>query len=436
MYKTQMEAAKKGILTEQMKRVAEKEYMDPQLLMKRVAEGKIAIPANVNHKSLLAEGVGLGLSTKINVNLGISRDCPDVDKELEKVKKAIDMKAEAIMDLSSFGKTEEFRKKLIDMSSAMIGTVPVYDAIGFYDKELKDITADEFLDVVRKHAEDGVDFVTIHAGMNKEAMKIFKRNRRITNIVSRGGSLMYAWMELNNAENPFYERYDELLDICQEYDLTLSLGDAMRPGCIDDATDACQIKELTTLGELTLRAWEKNVQVMIEGPGHMAIDEIEANVKLEKRLCHEAPFYVLGPIVTDVAPGYDHITSAIGGAIAAAAGVDFLCYVTPAEHLRLPNLEDMKEGIIATKIAAHAADIAKKVPNARVCRHWDVSRKECPYGYHGQNNAKWNNFLEEIKKPRRLILDLSKDSVANYEKHREKIPQHNSCWWQWRTTGG
>ncbi|MGP1487260.1 phosphomethylpyrimidine synthase ThiC [Peptostreptococcus stomatis] len=368
MYKTQMEAAKKGILTDQMKRVAEKEHMDPQLLMERVAQGKIAIPANVNHKSLLAEGVGLGLSTKINVNLGISRDCPDVDKELEKVKKAIDMKAEAIMDLSSFGKTEEFRKKLIAMSSAMIGTVPVYDAIGFYDKELKDITADEFLDVVRKHAKDGVDFVTIHAGMNKEAMKVFKRNKRITNIVSRGGSLMYAWMELNDAENPFFERYDELLDICQEYDLTLSLGDALRPGCINDATDACQIKELTTLGELTLRAWEKNVQVMIEGPGHMAIDEIEANVKLEKRLCHEAPFYVLGPIVTDVAPGYDHITSAIGGAIAAAAGVDFLCYVTPAEHLRLPDLDDMKEGIIATKIAAHAADIAKKLPHAR---DWD-----------------------------------------------------------------
>ena len=363
-----MEAAKKGILTDQMKRVAEKEHMDPQLLMERVAQGKIAIPANVNHKSLLAEGVGLGLSTKINVNLGISRDCPDVDKELEKVKKAIDMKAEAIMDLSSFGKTEEFRKKLIAMSSAMIGTVPVYDAIGFYDKELKDITADEFLDVVRKHAKDGVDFVTIHAGMNREAMKVFKRNKRITNIVSRGGSLMYAWMELNDAENPFFERYDELLDICQEYDLTLSLGDALRPGCINDATDACQIKELTTLGELTLRAWEKNVQVMIEGPGHMAIDEIEANVKLEKRLCHEAPFYVLGPIVTDVAPGYDHITSAIGGAIAAAAGVDFLCYVTPAEHLRLPDLDDMKEGIIATKIAAHAADIAKKLPHAR---DWD-----------------------------------------------------------------
>ncbi len=405
MYKTQMEAAKKGILTDQMKRVAQKEYMDPQLLMERVAQGKIAIPANVNHKSLLAEGVGLGLSTKINVNLGISRDCPDVDKELEKVKKAIDMKAEAIMDLSSFGKTEEFRKKLIAMSSAMIGTVPVYDAIGFYDKELKDITADEFLDVVRKHAKDGVDFVTIHAGMNREAMKVFKRNKRITNIVSRGGSLMYAWMELNDAENPFYERYDELLEICQEYDLTLSLGDALRPGCIDDATDACQIKELTTLGELTLRAWDKNVQVMIEGPGHMAIDEIEANVKLEKRLCHEAPFYVLGPIVTDVAPGYDHITSAIGGAIAAAAGVDFLCYVTPAEHLRLPDLDDMKEGIIATKIAAHAADIAKKIPHAR---DWDNMMAKA------RADIDWE-----------AMFDLAMDGEKARKYRAESTPEHN-----------
>lgn len=368
MYTTQMDAAKKGILTPQMKLISEKEFIDPKVLIERVAKGEIAIPANKNHKSLSAEGVGSGLRTKVNVNLGISRDCPDVDRELEKVRKAIDMKAEAIMDLSSFGKTEEFRKKLIAMSTAMIGTVPVYDAIGFYDKDLKDISSDEFLDVVRKHAEDGVDFVTIHAGMNRETMEVFKRNSRITNVVSRGGSLMYAWMELNNAENPYYERFDELLDICERYDLTLSLGDAMRPGCIDDATDASQIKELTTLGELTLRAWKRNVQVMIEGPGHMAIDEIRANVKLEKRLCHNAPFYVLGPLVTDIAPGYDHITSAIGGAIAASEGVDFLCYVTPAEHLRLPNLDDMKEGIIATKIAAHAADIAKKIPHSR---DWD-----------------------------------------------------------------
>ncbi|MST62468.1 phosphomethylpyrimidine synthase ThiC [Peptostreptococcus anaerobius] len=404
MYKTQMEAAKKGILTPEMKRVAEKEFMNPDILMERVAKGEIAIPANINHKSLMAEGVGNGLSTKVNVNLGISRDCPDVDKELEKVKKAIDMKVEAIMDLSSFGKTEEFRKKLIAMSTAMIGTVPVYDAIGFYDKELKDITSDEFLEVVRKHAKDGVDFVTIHAGMNREAMEVFKRNKRLTNIVSRGGSLMYAWMELNNAENPFYERYDELLDICEEYDLTLSLGDALRPGCTKDATDAAQIKELITLGELTLRAWERNVQVMIEGPGHMAIDEIEANVKLQKRLCHGAPFYVLGPLVTDIAPGYDHITSAIGGAIAASAGVDFLCYVTPAEHLRLPDLEDMKEGIIATKIAAHAADIAKKVPYAR---DWDDKMSKA------RADIDWETMFS---------LAIDEEKARRYRK--ESTPEH------------
>ncbi|WP_347353999.1 phosphomethylpyrimidine synthase ThiC [Acetoanaerobium noterae] len=367
-YSTQMDAARKGIVTKEMEIVAKEEYMDINILMERVANGSIAIPANKNHKSLSPKGVGQGLSTKINVNLGISKDCPDIEPELEKVKKAIEMKAEAIMDLSSFGKTEEFRKRLVEMSSAMIGTVPIYDAVGFYDKELKDITAKEFLDVVRKHAIDGVDFMTIHAGINKETAEVFKRNKRLTNIVSRGGSLMYAWMQLNNAENPFFEYYDELLDICAEYDVTLSLGDALRPGSINDASDACQIKELITLGELTKRAWEKNVQIIIEGPGHMAIDEIQANMLLQKRLCHNAPFYVLGPIVTDVAPGYDHITSAIGGAIAATYGADFLCYVTPAEHLRLPNLEDMKEGIIASRIAAHAADIAKKIPKAR---EWD-----------------------------------------------------------------
>lgn len=368
MYKTQMEAAKKGILTKEMKAVAKKEYMDPKVLMERMAIGEIIIPANKNHKNLVAEGVGTGMRTKINVNLGISKDVCHFDNELEKVKLSIDMGAEAIMDLSSFGKTQEFRQTLVEHSTAMIGTVPVYDAIGFYDKELQDIQAKEFLDVVRRHAEDGVDFVTVHAGLNSKTIETFKKNPRLTNIVSRGGSLMYAWMELNKAENPFYEYYDELLDICEEYDVTLSLGDACRPGSIQDSTDASQIEELIVLGELTKRAWERNVQVMIEGPGHMAIDEIEANMKIQKRLCHNAPFYVLGPIVTDIAPGYDHITSAIGGAIAASNGADFLCYVTPAEHLRLPDLDDVKEGIIAVKIAAHAADIAKKIPHAR---DWD-----------------------------------------------------------------
>jgi phosphomethylpyrimidine synthase len=372
-YTTQMDAARKGIITEELKKVAKKENIDVKHLMELVALGRVAIPANKNHKALDPEGVGEGLKTKINVNLGISKDCNSIDNELQKVKVALEMKAEAIMDLSCFGKTEEFRKRLVDVSPAMIGTVPIYDAVGFYDKELSDITVEELLGVIEKHAQNGVDFMTIHAGINRETAEVFKRNKRLTNIVSRGGALMYAWMELNNKENPFYEYYDKVLDICEKYDVTISLGDACRPGSIADSTDASQIKELMTLGELTKRAWERNVQVIVEGPGHMSLDEIKANMQLEKKLCHNAPFYVLGPIVTDIAPGYDHITSAIGGAIAASSGADFLCYVTPAEHLRLPTLEDMKEGIIASKIAAHAGDIAKGIKGAR---EWDNAMSE------------------------------------------------------------
>ncbi|WP_425060307.1 5-hydroxybenzimidazole synthase [Sporomusa carbonis] len=368
VYTTQMDAAKKGIITKQMRIVAQEENIDPDVLRQSVADGKVVIPANRNHINLAPKGVGERLRTKINVNLGVSKDCYNIDLELEKAKKAIELKAEAIMDLSCYGKTEKFRRKLIDMSPAMIGTVPMYDAVGMLDKALKDITVDEFFKVVEKHAEDGVDFMTIHCGMNQATAERIKKNKRLTNIVSRGGSLLFAWMELNNQENPFYEYYDRLLDICEKYDVTLSLGDACRPGSINDSTDPAQIEELITLGELTKRAWARNVQVMIEGPGHIALNEIAANMLLEKKLCHGAPFYVLGPLVTDIAPGYDHITSAIGGAIAAANGADFLCYVTPAEHLRLPNLDDIKEGIIATRIAAHAADIAKGIPGAR---DWD-----------------------------------------------------------------
>ncbi|BDQ33095.1 phosphomethylpyrimidine synthase ThiC [Pseudodesulfovibrio portus] len=367
-YTTQMDAARKGIVTPQMETVARKENIRVEDLMERMAKGTVIIPANKNHTSLDAEAVGEGMRTKLNVNLGISKDCSAIEPELEKVQAALDLKAEAIMDLSCYGKTQEFRQALVKMSPAMIGTVPIYDAVGFYDKNLQDITVDEFFDVVQRHVEDGVDFLTIHAGLNRHTADIVKQGKRLTNIVSRGGSLLFTWMEINNAENPFYEHYDRLLDICEEYDVTLSLGDGCRPGCLHDATDASQVEELINLGELTRRAWERNVQVMIEGPGHMAMNEIAGNMMMEKRLCHGAPFYVLGPIVTDVAPGYDHITSAIGGAIAAMSGADFLCYVTPAEHLRLPTLEDMKEGIIATRIAAHAADIANGYPGAR---DWD-----------------------------------------------------------------
>lgn len=364
-YKTQMEAAKKSIITKELAQVAEDEGMKPEELLALVASGQVVIPANINHKSLHACGVGKGLRTKINVNLGISGDCADYSLEMEKVKLAIRYGAEAIMDLSNYGKTHEFRKKLIETSTAMIGTVPMYDAIGYLEKDLKDIKAQEFLEVVHSHAKEGVDFMTIHAGINQRAVEIYMREKRQMNIVSRGGSLLFAWMKMTGQENPFYEYFDELLDILREYDVTISLGDALRPGSIADATDASQIAELIELGNLTRRAWQRDVQVIVEGPGHMAMDEIAANMKLEKRLCHGAPFYVLGPLVTDIAPGYDHITSAIGGAIAAANGADFLCYVTPAEHLRLPSLADVKEGIIASKIAAHAADIAKGVKNAR-----------------------------------------------------------------------
>ena len=364
-YATQMEAARKGIVTNEMEIVAGKENIDINLLMKKIAEGKVVIPANINHKSLSPEGIGEGLKTKINVNLGISGDKKDYDLEMSKVKMALDFGAEAIMDLSNYGKTNKFREKLIDVSTAMIGTVPMYDAIGYLEKDLLEIKAEDFLKVVEAHAAQGVDFQTIHAGINKRAIEAFKRSGRRMNIVSRGGSLLFAWMEMTGNENPFYEHYDEVLEIFRKYDVTISLGDALRPGCIDDSTDAGQISELIELGNLTKRAWEKDVQVMVEGPGHMALNEIAANMKLQKRICHGAPFYVLGPLVTDIAPGYDHITSAIGGAIAASNGADFLCYVTPAEHLRLPDENDVKEGIIASKIAAHAADIAKGIEGAR-----------------------------------------------------------------------
>ena len=362
---TQIDAARAGVITPQMQAVAQKEHRTPEFIREGVAAGRIAIPANIHHTSLSPEGVGEGLRTKINVNLGISGDLMDEAEEWKKVEAAHELGAEAIMDLSNHGKTQAFRTALIEKSPCMIGTVPMYDAIGYLEKALISITAEDFLDVVRRHAEDGVDFVTIHAGMNRRTIESFKETGRLMNIVSRGGSLIFAWMEATGNENPFYEHYDEVLEILHEHDVTISIGDAMRPGCNYDASDASQIAELIEIGKLTKRAWDAGVQVMVEGPGHMAIDEIAANMKLEKRLCHNAPFYVLGPLVTDIAPGYDHITSAIGGAIAATAGADFLCYVTPAEHLRLPDAADVREGIIASKIAAHAADIAKGVPGAR-----------------------------------------------------------------------
>ena len=365
IYTTQMDAAKKGIITPQMKAVAAKEYMDETELMSLVACGQVVIPANKRHTALNPEGVGRMLRTKINVNLGISRDCKDYNIEMQKVMSAVNLGAEAIMDLSSHGDTQPFRRKLTSECPAMIGTVPVYDSVIHYQRDLGTLTAKDFVDVVRLHAEDGVDFVTLHCGITRKTIEQIRKHKRKMNIVSRGGSLVFAWMSMTGEENPFYEYFDEILDICAEHDVTISLGDACRPGCLADATDVCQIEELVRIGELTKRAWEKNVQVMVEGPGHVPLDQIAANMKVQETICMGAPFYVLGPIVTDIAPGYDHITSAIGGAVAAMNGAAFLCYVTPAEHLALPNVEDVKQGIIAAKIAAHAADIAKKLPHAR-----------------------------------------------------------------------
>ena len=364
---TQMDYARAGQITPQMKEVAEREHRDPEYIRERVADGRIAIPANIVHikKGMRAFGVGEGLSTKVNVNLGISGDKADAAEEWKKVKIAEDLGADAIMDLSNSGKTRKFRQQLIDETPLMVGTVPMYDAIGYMEKPLVKLTKDDLLATVRAHAEDGVDFVTIHAGINRSVIKTFKETGRLMNIVSRGGSLLFGWMEVTGNENPFYEFYDEVLDICHEYDVTISLGDSCRPGCFFNATAATETAEIIELGKLAVRAWKRGVQVMIEGPGHMAIDEIAANMKMEKRLCHNAPFYVLGPLVTDIGVGYDHITAAIGGAISASAGADFLCYVTPSEHLCLPDAQDVRDGLIATKIAAHAADIAKKVPHAR-----------------------------------------------------------------------
>ena len=364
---TQIDFARAGQITPQMKEVAEREHRDPEYIRERVADGRIAIPANIVHikKGMRAFGVGEGLSTKVNVNLGISGDKADAAEEWKKVKIAEDFGADAIMDLSNSGKTRQFRQQLIDETPLMVGTVPMYDAIGYMEKPLVKLTKDDLFEVVRAHAEDGVDFMTIHCGINKSVTKTFKETGRLMNIVSRGGSLLFGWMEVTGNENPFYEYFDELLEICHEYDVTISLGDSCRPGCLYDSNDATETAEMIELGKLCKRAWAAGVQVMVEGPGHMALDEIAANMKLQKRLCHNAPFYVLGPLVTDIGVGYDHIPAAIGGAISASSGADFLCYVTPAEHLCLPNAQDVLDGLMATKIAAHAADIAKKVPHAR-----------------------------------------------------------------------
>lgn len=410
-YTTQMHAARQGIITPEMEIAAKKEGIPAEELRRYIAEGKAVIPANKLHQCLNPNAIGSMLKTKINVNLGTSRDWKDIDMELHKVRQAVDMGVESIMDLSSYGDTRAFRQKLTQECPAIIGTVPIYDAVVYYHKSLKDITSEEWLDIVEMHAKDGVDFMTIHVGINKDTARRFKENKRLTNIVSRGGSIIFAWQEMTGQENPFYKHYDRILDICQKYDVTLSLGDACRPGCLADAGDISQIEELVTLGELTRRAWEKDVQVIIEGPGHMPLNQIEANMKIQQTVCQGAPFYVLGPLVTDIAPGYDHITAAIGGAIAASCGASFLCYVTPAEHLRLPDEKDVKEGIIASKIAAHAADIAKGVKGAS---DWDSAISTA------RKNLDWEEMF-------RLCIDPEKARQYREEAKPEKEDTCSMC---------
>jgi phosphomethylpyrimidine synthase len=362
-FATQMDAARKNIFTPQMKEVHQQESVSREFLLEKIAAGQIVIPANRHHVNLKSAGIGVGLTTKVNVNLGVSRDVCSFSGEMEKAGLAVNCGAHAIMDLSVSGDTERFRKKLIREVPLMIGTVPIYDTLTRTGKEVKDISIDDWFETVENHAINGVDFITIHAGLTRKAVSCLKTGSRLCGIVSRGGAILVEWMERNGLENPFFTHFDRLLDICRNHDVCISLGDGLRPGAIHDSTDAPQVQELITLGELTRYAWERDVQVMVEGPGHVPLHEIAMNMHLQKKLCHGAPFYVLGPLVTDIAPGYDHITAAIGGAMAAMHGADFLCYVTPAEHLRLPSLTDVKEGIMASRIAAHAGDLAKGINN-------------------------------------------------------------------------
>ena len=364
---TLLHRARSGNLPEEIARAAAEEGVSPEKLRESVAGGRTVIPRNRKRGEIRPVAIGEGLRVKINANVGTSRDRADVEVELEKMRVAVAAGADAVMDLSTGGPIDEIRRAILDGCPVPVGTVPVYQAAAAAvsrGKSFVELSADDFFDGILRQAEDGVDFMTVHCGVTRDALSRLVREGRRLDIVSRGGSLLAEWMGHNESENPFFEQYDRLLEICREYDITLSLGDGLRPGCLADATDRAQVHELMTLGELTERAWERDVQVMIEGPGHVPLHQIAANVALQKRLCHGAPFYVLGPLVTDIAPGYDHITSAIGGAIAAWSGADFLCYVTPSEHLRLPTVEDVKTGVIASRIAAHAADIARGIPGA------------------------------------------------------------------------
>lgn len=372
----QLSEAKKGRITPEMREVAKEEGLEPEFIRDNLAQGEIIIPKNVKHALTYCKAIGKKTKTKVNTNIGTSTDCVDVDYELKKLKVSIEAGTDAVMDLSTAGDLDKIRRSILRACPLPLGTVPIYQAVVESIAEegtLIKMKKDKIFQVIERHAKDGVDFVTVHCGLTRQTLERLRGEGRVTDIVSRGGAFLTTWMVTNDEENPLYEEYDRLLEIAGRYDLTLSLGDGLRPGSLADSTDRAQIQELILLGELAKRAWEQDVQVMIEGPGHLLFSEIEANILLEKKLCHGAPFYVLGPVVTDIAPGYDHITSAIGGAYAASSGADFLCYVTAGEHLRLPTLEDVRQGVVVARIAAHIGDISKGVKGAM---EWDTKMAE------------------------------------------------------------
>jgi phosphomethylpyrimidine synthase len=406
---TQLEKARKGIISEEMKSCAVEENVEPEFIRQGMVDGNIVICRNVNHTAIKPLAIGKGLRTKVNANIGTSKDNNDLIAELEKLKIAIAAGADAVMDLSTGGDLAQIRKAVMKQSTAAIGTVPIYQAavkVLGEKKAISEMTTDDIFAVIEENGRDGVDFITVHCGVNRLSVAAVETQGRVLGIVSRGGSMTANWMHCNNRENPLYEEYDRLLEIAHRYDMVLSLGDGLRPGAIDDATDQGQLLELIILGQLAARARAAGVQVMIEGPGHVPITEVEANIQLQKKICQGAPFYVLGPLPTDIAPGYDHITSAIGGAIAGAAGADFLCYVTPAEHLRLPTLADVRDGVIATRIAAHIADIAKGVKGAR---ERDRKMSQC------RKNFDWQGQVDLSIDPERTVALLEKSKSAQDE---------------------
>ena len=406
---TQLEKARKGIISEEMKSCAVEENVEPEFIRQGMVDGNIVICRNANHTAIKPLAIGKGLRTKVNANIGTSKDNNDLIAELEKLKIAIAAGADAVMDLSTGGDLAQIRKAVMKQSTAAIGTVPIYQAavkVLGEKKAISEMTADDIFAVIEENGRDGVDFITVHCGVNRRSVAAVETQGRVLGIVSRGGSMTANWMHCNNRENPLYEEYDRLLEIAHRYDMVLSLGDGLRPGAIDDATDQGQLLELIILGQLAARARAAGVQVMIEGPGHVPITEVEANIQLQKKICQGAPFYVLGPLPTDIAPGYDHITSAIGGAIAGAAGADFLCYVTPAEHLRLPTLADVRDGVIATRIAAHIADIAKGVKGAR---ERDRKMSQC------RKNFDWQGQVDLSIDPERTVALLEKSKSAQDE---------------------